>query len=242
MTAEEFLHELRSDPETRLIPVIFLSGSPDDGETQLSVLMAGADDFLSKPFKPKELLLRSNLHMQMCKKRSKLETLFAQREQEIAVLSDYCPTGIMRANDSGFLTYANAAFREMAGIDMNEVVTEWTDYVDEEIASRIIPLWADTVAGSRRTTHAEWKWRNGRIMSGVFIRLDQIRPGMTGIIGCVTDITYQEEKLLEAERRRIEAEESKHQQELLIDLTSHEIRTPVSAILHCSSIVMENLV
>jgi signal transduction histidine kinase len=79
-------------------------------------------------------------------------------------------------------------------------------------------------------------------MSGVFIRLDQVRPGMSGIVGCVTDITYQEEKLLEAERRRVEAEESKHQQELLVDLTSHEIRTPVSAILHCSSLVLENLV
>jgi signal transduction histidine kinase len=45
----------------------------------------------------------------------------------------------------------------------------------------------------------------------------------------------------EAERRRIEAEESKRQHELLVDVTSHEIRTPVSAILHSSSFVRENL-
>jgi signal transduction histidine kinase len=67
-------------------------------------------------------------------------------------------------------------------------------------------------------------------------------PGMTGILGCINDTTHEEMRIVEAERRRQEAEESKHQQELLVDLTSHEIRTPVSAILQCSSLVKENLV
>jgi signal transduction histidine kinase len=64
---------------------------------------------------------------------------------------------------------------------------------------------------------------------------------MTGILGCINDSTHEEMRIVEAERRRQEAEESKHQQELLVDLTSHEIRTPVSAILQCSSLVKENL-
>jgi signal transduction histidine kinase len=86
-----------------------------------------------------------------------------------------------------------------------------------------------------------WKWLNGRVVTGTFIRLDKVIPGMSGVLGCMNDITDQEERLHEAERRRIEAEESKRQQELLVDFTSHEIRTPVSAILQCSSLVKENL-
>ena len=35
----------------------------------------------------------------------------------------------------------------------------------------------------------------------------------------------------ETEKRRIEVEDSKKQQELLIDITSHEIRNPTSAII-----------
>lgn len=45
----------------------------------------------------------------------------------------------------------------------------------------------------------------------------------------------------EAERARIEADERRRGQELLIDVTSHELRQPVSAILNCSSLVRSNL-
>lgn len=45
----------------------------------------------------------------------------------------------------------------------------------------------------------------------------------------------------EAEERRQEAEERRRAQELLIDVTSHELRQPVSAILNCASLVRSNL-
>lgn len=45
----------------------------------------------------------------------------------------------------------------------------------------------------------------------------------------------------EAEERRREADERRRAQELLIDVTSHELRQPVSAILNCSTLVKENL-
>lgn len=45
----------------------------------------------------------------------------------------------------------------------------------------------------------------------------------------------------EAEERRREADERRRAQELLIDVTSHELRQPVSAILNCSDLVKANL-
>jgi signal transduction histidine kinase len=86
-----------------------------------------------------------------------------------------------------------------------------------------------------------WKWLTGKSLSGTFIRLDNVDPAMSGILGCLSEISYQEEWMREAERCRVEAEESKRQQELLV-VTLHEIRTPVSAILHCSSLAKDNLV
>ena len=67
-------------------------------------------------------------------------------------------------------------------------------------------------------------------------------PILSGILGCVTDITHEQQRLDEAGQRRQEAEESQQQKELLIDSISHEIRIPVSATLQCSSLVKENLV
>lgn len=44
----------------------------------------------------------------------------------------------------------------------------------------------------------------------------------------------------ESEIRRQEAEERRRAQELLIDVTSHELRQPVSAILNCATLVRSN--
>jgi signal transduction histidine kinase len=53
------------------------------------------------------------------------------------------------------------------------------------------------------------------------------------------DLQWQ--RVIEAEQRRAEAEEAKRQQELLIDITSHEIRNPISSLMQCASLVKTNL-
>jgi len=51
---------LKAHPVRRLIPVVILTAS-NDRETKLRGIAAGADDFLSKPFDAKELLLRTTV-------------------------------------------------------------------------------------------------------------------------------------------------------------------------------------
>jgi putative two-component system response regulator len=51
---------LKADPRRRLIPIVILTAH-SDRDTRLSGIEAGADDFLSKPFDSKELLLRSKV-------------------------------------------------------------------------------------------------------------------------------------------------------------------------------------
>jgi signal transduction histidine kinase/DNA-binding NarL/FixJ family response regulator len=241
MNGIELLAAIRQDERTKIVPFVMISAVTGD-DARVDALIMGAEDYLPKPFKPKELLARVHLHMQVGKKRAKLEKLYAEREVEIALLSDYCPSGIMRANAEGIITYVNKAWRTAANMTPHEEPNSWVEHVDEETLKRMLALWAEFVRGDQKELRLEWKWSSGRTMAGMFVRLDLISPGMTGILGCLNDITYEEEKIFEAERRRLEAEESRHQQELLIDLTSHEIRTPVSAILQCSSLVKENLV
>ena len=241
MNGLELLAEIRDNDATRLIPVILLSAMQGD-EVRVDALFMGAEDYIEKPFKPKELVARCHLHMQVGKKRVKLEAGFAERTAEIALLSDYCPTGIMRASAEGVVTYANDAWRRMAGMLREEEAANWPKYVTPETVTALLGPWSEFLSGEHRELKLQWKWLTGSIVEGLFIRLDLFGEGLTGILGCITDITYQEQRVVEAEQRRREAEESKQQQELLIDLTSHEIRTPVSAILQCSSLVKENLV
>ncbi|KAL1409269.1 hypothetical protein Q8F55_006102 [Vanrija albida] len=122
-TTVDLLTAVRTTPSTRFVPFVIVS---DDDQSRIEAFIAGADDYLLKPVGSKELVLRVHLHMQMGKKRAKLQQMF-------------------------------------------------------------------------------------------------------------------EEQLLNVERRRIEAEESREQQEFLVDLISHEIRTPVSAILQCAQLARQNL-
>lgn len=63
----------------------------------------------------------------------------------------------------------------------------------------------------------------------------------TIIIGCVTDISRQKYNEDMQKRRTEEAMETKRQQEKFIDMTSHEIRNPLSAILQCADAIVSAL-
>src|SRR5207237_2695784 len=52
--------QLKAHPVHRLIPIVILTAS-SDRDTKLRGLAAGADDYLSKPFAPKELLIRTKV-------------------------------------------------------------------------------------------------------------------------------------------------------------------------------------
>ncbi len=47
----------RTDPRTRELPIVMLTARADEADT-ITGLDAGADDYITKPFSPKELLAR----------------------------------------------------------------------------------------------------------------------------------------------------------------------------------------
>lgn len=56
----DFLREIRQSGLYSSVPLLFLSGS-DSSDTKISCLEAGADDFIIKPFNPRELHARINV-------------------------------------------------------------------------------------------------------------------------------------------------------------------------------------
>ena len=59
-------------------------------------------------------------------------------------------------------------------------------------------------------------------------------PPQTDITGRKLHEESQRLRVVEAEQRRLAAEDAKMQQELLIDITSHEIRNPISSLMQIS--------
>ncbi len=57
VSGDEVLKSLRSEPATRSVPVLMLTAKREQ-EDRIEGLELGADDYLTKPFSPRELLLR----------------------------------------------------------------------------------------------------------------------------------------------------------------------------------------
>jgi signal transduction histidine kinase/DNA-binding NarL/FixJ family response regulator len=62
-----------------------------------------------------------------------------------------------------------------------------------------------------------------------------------GILGCLTDISRQKWAEDFQTRKMLEAVELKRQQENFIDITSHEMRNPLSAIIQCADMISTSL-
>jgi putative two-component system response regulator len=96
MTGFEVCQRIRSDPQIAEIPIIVLT-APDDRDSLLNALKAGADDFISKPFDRFELrarllgITRLNRYQKLLRERAKLkeanEHLLAAYEETIEGLS-----------------------------------------------------------------------------------------------------------------------------------------------------------
>src|SRR5262249_369247 len=69
----ELCRELKSDPATRLIPIIMITRLTDR-EDPLKGIQAGADDFLSKPISAEELFARVNSLLKLKEFTDELET------------------------------------------------------------------------------------------------------------------------------------------------------------------------
>jgi putative two-component system response regulator len=82
MSGLEVLKVLQEDPALKVIPVIFLTGSVN-GDDEIEALELGAMDYLLKPFKPKSLLTRVHLQLELHKYRHHLEVLVEEKTEQL---------------------------------------------------------------------------------------------------------------------------------------------------------------
>jgi CheY-like chemotaxis protein len=76
------LKVIRSSPETRSIPFILLSAKAGD-EARVEGLLAGADDYLAKPFNARELIARVHTHLDIARMMTELEKRVKERTKDL---------------------------------------------------------------------------------------------------------------------------------------------------------------
>ncbi|KAF2969964.1 hypothetical protein GQX73_g3641 [Xylaria multiplex] len=165
-----------------------------------------------------------------------------ESELKFTRMAEFAPVGMFIADHQGHITYSNDMWWDLSRHNRSESVNNWMQSVKDEDRPALEAVWRQLVSEKVAITH-EFRFKCSRHEGGIIIDtwvLMSAYPeknsegGIKSIFGCITNISQQ--KLAEQiqMQRREEAVELKRQQENFIDITSHEMRNPLSAILQCA--------
>lgn len=176
----------------------------------------------------------------------------AESEIKFTRMAELAPVGMFIADSSGRLNYCNDTWYDLSSYPKGELVGEdWIKYVADEDKPLAARQWRNIVDDKVPTSSefrfkTPWQDREGNKLSETWV-LGNTYPekGLDGeikrIFGSVTDISTQKYAEELQKRRMEEAVELKRQQENFIDITSHEMRNPLSAILQCADEISSSL-
>ncbi|CAI6339440.1 unnamed protein product [Periconia digitata] len=165
-------------------------------------------------------------------------------ETRFTRMAEYSPAGLFIADHAGRITYCNDTWYEISRVPKDPQKTDrWMDYVNEEDQSLIEDHWKQLVENADAINiefrfKTPWSDRNGNkgdtwVLFCAFP--EKYEDGMLkSVFGSITNISSQKWAEGFQKRKMEEAVELKRQQENFIDITSHEMRNPLSAILQCA--------
>ncbi|KAG6038677.1 hypothetical protein E4U41_003888 [Claviceps citrina] len=193
---------------------------------------------------------RENLSMQL-----QIRTQEAvESEYRFSRLAEFAPVGIFIADFNGCFRYCNDMWWQISRQNRVEDFGNTTKHayihnVKDEDRPKLQAAW-DKMLVTKSTMSIEFRFKcSQRIGDGIMDTwvLMSAYPdshqsdNKESIFGCITDISMQKRaEQVQSDRRR-EAVELKRQQENFIDITSHEMRNPLSAILQCIDQMTSNV-
>lgn len=160
-------------------------------------------------------------------------------------LADMLPTGIAILNQNDESIMVNRRFRELMTCCTARSFECWSQSIHPEDYDRVATAYLEA-SRSKHALRIEFRtrcqiplWRVLMLAPLDDNDLHRFNLSGGGFICTIADITQEKTaELLQVEIAR-EAQERKQQQERFIDMISHEVRNPLSAILHCTEDILE---
>lgn len=163
-----------------------------------------------------------------------------ESETKFSRMAEFAPVGMFIANLSGGITYSNDAWWEISRHPRESNADVWMESIHDEDREGVLAIWKKLIEERAPVTHefrfkTPWQDRNGNrgdtwVLMSAYPERDE-NEELKSVFGSITNISQQKWAEDFQKRRMEEAFESKRQQDNFIDMTSHEMRNPLSAIL-----------
>jgi PAS domain S-box-containing protein len=168
-----------------------------------------------------------------------------ESETKFTRMAEFAPVGMFIADSEGTITYCNDTWFEISRVSRDENTPDhhWMDAINDEDRESINKLWHSLIVDKKPQTGTfrfKSKWHGSEGLEGDRWVLFSAYPEkyedgkLKSVFGSLTDISKQKWAEGFQKRKMEEAVELKRQQENFIDITSHEMRNPLSAILQCA--------
>ena len=174
-----------------------------------------------------------------------------ESETKFTQMAELAPVGIFIADKAGRITYCNDMWYEVSKVRKEfQAYDKWMQSVKDDDTEKVSILWYKLVHNATPfTAEIRFKavWHDPLDNDGERWVLLSAHPeknedgSIKAIFGSITDISKQKWAELLEKRRVDEAVEMKRLQDNFIDITSHEMRNPLSAILQCADEIESSL-
>ncbi|KAK0747764.1 hypothetical protein B0T21DRAFT_379752 [Apiosordaria backusii] len=172
-------------------------------------------------------------------------------EYRFTRMAEFGPVGLFIADGQGQITFGNESIYRISGNERSTSGPDsWMHSIRDEDRPGVEEVWRRLLEEKVAVTH-EFRFRGSkRLMDGHSVDIWALMSAypekdesgeLKSIFGCLTDISQQKWAEDFQKQRRDEAVELKRQQENFIDITSHEMRNPLSAILQCADEISSSL-
>ncbi|KAJ4390769.1 hypothetical protein N0V93_004367 [Gnomoniopsis smithogilvyi] len=187
--------------------------------------------------------------------RDKLSEKALEAEQRFQRMADLAPVAMFHFDETGMPIYCNDMWYAITEHPRGaEYPMSWYNVIHSDDHDLMDKEWAKLGSGASVSFEIRLKkpFQAAEVVGGERVKGDtwilasaysQRREDGTisSILGCLTDISRQKWAEDFQTRRKKEALELKRQQENFIDMTSHEMRNPLSAIVQCADSIAASL-
>lgn len=174
-----------------------------------------------------------------------------ESETKFTRMAEYAPVGMFIASSNGNITFANDSWYDISRVPRGQgTADKWLDAVNEEDQKLVEQMWQTLVVDTKPVSFefrfkAPWQDRRGDrgetwVLFSSYPEKDEA-GNLKSVFGSITNISEQKWAENIQTKKMEEAVELKRQQENFIDITSHEMRNPLSAILQCSDEISGSL-